>query len=78
MWPDARMYRPEWHLMRSEEKKLIAATSDAKLMASFRQAFVNGDGWDRFRVEVHRLKLPAVQRQFDVIEPLPPNVGGHP
>lgn len=58
--------------MRSVEKKLIAAKlhGDAKLMASFRQAFVNRYWWDHFRVKVHRLKLPAVERQLDVIEPL--------
>jgi hypothetical protein len=26
--------------------------------------------WEHFRVKVHRLKLPAVERQLDVIEPL--------
>jgi hypothetical protein len=37
VWPEARMYRSEWHLMRSVEKKLIAAKvhGDAKLMTSF-------------------------------------------
>jgi hypothetical protein len=39
-------------------------------MASFRQAFVNRYWRDHFRVKVHRLNLPAVERQRDVIEPL--------
>jgi hypothetical protein len=58
--------------MRSVEKKLIAAKvhGDAKLMTSFRRAFVNRYWWRHFRVKVRRLKLPAVERQLDVIEPL--------
>jgi hypothetical protein len=72
VWPDARMYRSEWHLMRSVEKKLIKAKvhGDAKLMAAFRQAFVSRYWWEHFRVKVHRLKLPAVERQLDVVEPV--------
>ena len=66
------MYRSEWHLMRSVEKKLIAAKvhGDAKLMSAFRQAFVNRNWWEHFRVKVHRLRLPEVQRQLDIVEPL--------
>jgi hypothetical protein len=72
VWPEARMYRSEWHLMRSVEKKLIAAKvhGDATLMAQFRQAFVSRYWWEHFRVKVHRLKLPAVDRQLDVVEPV--------
>lgn len=72
VWPEARMYRSERRLMRSVEKKLIAAKvhGDPKLMSAFRQAFVNRHWWEHFRVKVHRLKLPAVERQLDVVEPL--------
>jgi hypothetical protein len=70
--PEPRMYRSEWHPIPSVETKLIAAKvhGNAKLIASFRQAFVNRDWWDQFRVKVHRLKLPSVERELDVIEPL--------
>jgi len=39
VWPEAQMYRSEWHLMRSVDKKLIAAKvhGDARLMAAFRR-----------------------------------------
>ena len=72
VWPEARMYRSEWHLMRSVEKKLIAAkvNGDAKLVSAFRQAFVNRNWWEHFRVKVHRLRLPEVERQLDIVEPL--------
>jgi hypothetical protein len=45
---DTRMYRSEWHPIRSVERKPIAAKvhGNAKLMASFRQAFVNRYWWD--------------------------------
>jgi len=59
------------------EKKLIAAKvqGDAKLMASFRQGFVNRYWWDHFRVKVHRLKLPAIERSSTSSSPSSPSAG---
>lgn len=71
VWPDARLYRSEWHLMHSVEKKLIAAKAhgNAKLMGQFRQASINRNFWEQFRIRVHRLKLAEVEHQLDVVEP---------